>query len=781
MKGKDQAATPPSAQRLAEESLSGGAVEVPQILRGVPERVFVKDADLKFVYANAAFAADLGMAPEGVIGKSDFDFFTPEDAERYRAEDLAALEGGEPVVHRTEWVQGDPPEVMVRQWTKIPVKDRAGRVVALVGVGSHPEEQREAAQLVAHCAALTMSSAEAIVGLTLDGVVVSWNRGAEETYGYPAGEMRGCSVSLLADQDERAELTALIERAAGGETIRNQEGVHLTREGRPIEVALTVSPVVGREGQTSGLSMTARDVTARRRAERELRTSQQRLAIAVEASGAGVYDHAVPLADGCYCSERWAEILGYTVGELPRSEQFMEWLKERVHPDDLPRAERAYEDFVQGRTPVCGVQVRMRRKDGEWVHVEAVSKAVERDADGRARRVVGVMLDVTERRLIEERLRQTAKMEAIGQLAGGLAHDFNNLLTAILGHAEMLKMDSERGGETYQAARTIEHAAERAAELTQRLLGFARRGRHQTAPVDLHATVRESVGLLARTLGSDITISFDLRAERATVLGDPGQLQQVLMNLGLNARDAMPDGGELTFETDVVELDAHYCRAHPDAATGTYLMVAVTDTGCGIPDSIRGRIFEPFFTTKEHGAGTGMGLAMVYGIVRNHGGAINVYSEVGEGTTFRVYLPLAERQAAEAADSAYDLPEGAPARILLVDDEELVRSAASAMLEKLGHRVKAVADGRQALDYYRRHRDEVDLVILDMVMPGMGGQECFLALRRLAPGVRAILSTAYGMNGKAQAVLDEGMAGFVQKPYDLRKLDTAVRSALAAG
>jgi len=264
--------------------------------------------------------------------------------------------------------------------------------------------------------------------------------------------------------------------------------------------------------------------------------------------------------------------------------------------------------------------------------VTEIRKIPVSDGD-QVTKVVTVVRDVTEQRQLEEELRQMAKMQAIGQLAGGVAHDFNNLLTGILAKANMLKLNEPPDKPAHEAAKIIEKAAERAAELPRQLLGFARRGKGQVVPVDLHDAIRETVGLLGRTLDRKIKITLDLRASGSVVMGDPTQIQQVFLNLAINARDAMEDGGQLTFETDLVTHDEAYCRTHVDTAPGTYVMVTITDTGCGIPPEIQKRVFEPFFTTKEQGQGTGMGLAMVYGIVKNHGGSIRLYSEPGEGSS----------------------------------------------------------------------------------------------------------------------------------------------------
>jgi two-component system cell cycle sensor histidine kinase/response regulator CckA len=264
------------------------------------------------------------------------------------------------------------------------------------------------------------------------------------------------------------------------------------------------------------------------------------------------------------------------------------------------------------------------------------------------------------------------------------------------------------------------------------------------------------------------------------VTGDPDQLEQVILNLALNARDAMPDGGELTFETDAMELDEDYCRTHPGALPGHYLMISVTDTGHGIPEGIRHRIFEPFFTTKGRGERTGMGLAMVYGIVINHGGSFLVYSEEGEGTTFKVYLPLAKAFAHQEDDTSSSEPVMGAGKIMIVDDENVVLNVAVSILRNLGYEVVSFLRCEEAVTYYGEHSGEIDLVILDMIMPEMGGGECFRVLKEINPEVKAVLSTGYGLDVRAQELMEEGMVGFVRKPYILAQLSRSVADALKA-
>lgn len=392
---------------------------------------------------------------------------------------------------------------------------------------------------------------------------------------------------------------------------------------------------------------------------------------------------------------------------------------------------------------------------------------------------------------LEEQLRHAQKLEAIGTLAGGIAHDFNNILTSILGHASLLRRESaipaeERGGDgiegVAQAARVIELAAEQGADLTRQLLSLARTGPMETRPVDLHQSIQEVCELSGRTLGKDIELVLDLHAERSVIPGDPGQLLHVFLNLVVNARDAMPEGGEIRFTTRILQLGAEAAHLYPELLPGEYLEVRVADTGTGIGEADLQRIFEPFFTTKDPGKGTGMGLSQVYGILRNHGGLVRCDSVLGEGTAFRVLLPLGEESLRPVSDPEVDVDLTAgrrDGRILVVDDESLVRTTAAEMLRTLGYEVLLASDGEEGVRFFGEEFDRIDGVLLDLIMPGMDGRACAQALQKIDSDVPIVLCSGWGYEALADDLERGGFAGLVRKPYKLSELARAVEQALA--
>jgi PAS domain S-box-containing protein len=420
----------------------------------------------------------------------------------------------------------------------------------------------------------------------------------------------------------------------------------------------------------------------------------------------------------------------------------------------------------------------MARSDGTPLTLRVTVRAM-RQPEGQTQAYCAVIHDATEEVRREEELRQSQKMEAIGFLAGGIAHDFNNLLTAIMGYADLLMYSLSPGSPEAEAAATINQAAVKAADLTRRLLGFARKGKIEDVPVDLHAVIHEVHSLLERTIPHSIVIAEELNAVQSSVLGDSTQLQQVLLNLAINARDAMPTGGTLSFRTRNVYLDALFCRIHPETREGWYLQIDVEDTGCGIPARNMPHMFEPFFTTKGVGKGTGMGLAMVYGIVRNHGGSIHVSSEEGRGSLFRMYLPFTETAGAQPGDAQQALVPG-HGRILVVDDEDVVRKVSADILRQLGYDVDECTSGDAAVAWYAAQPQErrPDLIVIDLNMPGMDGIQTLKALKTIDSELRALLSTGFGLDGRLPEATAAGFTGWVQKPFHPYELSVAVAQAL---
>ncbi|MDJ0886496.1 MAG: response regulator [Desulfobacterales bacterium] len=423
------------------------------------------------------------------------------------------------------------------------------------------------------------------------------------------------------------------------------------------------------------------------------------------------------------------------------------------------------------------------RPDGDRLALE-ISVSQVNSARGRVVGFRGIARDVTanlkvarEKQRLETQLQQARKMEAIGTLASGIAHDFNNIMMGILGNTSLMISKIDPDHPHFEKLKNIEKYVENGSELTQQLLGFARGGKYNVKPTSLRELVEESAQMFGRTK-KEIRIHKAHLKETLPVAADRGQIEQVLLNLFVNAWQAMPGGGDIYLLTEDVELDAGY-QAPYEVVPGPYVKLSIMDTGVGMDRATRKRIFEPFFTTKEMGRGTGLGLASAYGIIKNHGGYINVYSEKGRGTTFTIYLP--------ASDHTRPPEDGATRRIytgnetiLLVDDEDITMDVGQELLEELGYKVLTARDGRDALAIYRRQMPRIDMVILDMVMPGMGGGATYDELKKLNPEVKVLLASGYSISGEASKILERGCNAFIQKPFNMKQLSEKIRKVLDA-
>jgi PAS domain S-box-containing protein len=532
-----------------------------------------------------------------------------------------------------------------------------------------------------------------------------------------------------------------------------------------------------------GLGTSIGIALARKRAMEALRESEERLSLTLDAVNDGVWDWHVPSGQAVF-SPHWYDMLDYAPYEFA---QTYDCFRALVHPDDLERVDtEIQEHFATG--DAYAIELRMLAKGGDWRWILTRGKVVETHQDGSPIRLVGTHSDISQRKAAEETLRerdeqllQSQKMEAIGQLAGGIAHDFNNLLTAVIGYSELLLLGEEFA--TSPARKDlgeIKRAAERAAALTGQILAFSRRQALRPAVVSLNEVLKGMEPLLRRTLGEDV----DLVSHQDPNLGhaevDIHQFEQVLMNLALNARDAMASGGRLTLETGNAELDEEYCRTHPEVIPGSYVMLAVSDTGAGMDAATRERMFEPFFTTKETGKGTGLGLSTVYGIVRQSGGSVSVYSEPGKGTSFKIYLPrtMASRRVESPVTLGGPLKRGGET-ILVVEDEVAVRSLVARVLGELGYRVYEAGTGAEALQVLADIGCRLDLLLTDLVLSGgMQGKDVVRALQSSLPDLPALYMSGYTRNAIVHAGrLDEGV-NFLEKPFTPEALANAVRRVL---
>jgi len=595
--------------------------------------------------------------------------------------------------------------------------------------------------------------------------IVAVNDAAVEHYGWTREEFLRMTLRDLRPPEEVPQLVEYLKQQVPG-IRRGIHWRHRKKDGTRIEVLVDSHEI--EFGDRPARVVMATDITQHVQAEEALRGSEAKYRSLVENLEQSVFlkdrDLSFVAVNQPFCrsvSKTEAEIVGRTDYDLyPRR------LAEKYRADDHRVLEQGQRVEVEEQSLIAGQPRTVR-----------IVKTPVKDDRGTIVGVLGIFWDVTDQRALESQLRQAQKMEAVGQLAGGVAHDFNNLLTVILGNLSLVLSRWPPGEEGREMLVAASKGGQRAADLVRQLLGFSRRSVLRAQSLDLTAQVAETVAMLKRTIDPRIAVEVLSETDLWPVHADPGQINQVLMNLCLNSRDAMPDGGRLTLETTNVVIDEGLTRFIADAQPGDYVRLRVRDTGHGIPPEVRSRIFDPFFTTKERGKGTGLGLAMVFGIVKQHQGWIECRSETGRGTTFDVFLPRSQAAPTQAVSVSRPMPQRGTETILLVDDEAMIRQLGSQILRQQGYQVLVAENGWQALTVYQRERGRIDLVILDLTMPQVSGQDTLRHLRKLDPHVRVLYSSGYSADKVTESEA-EGVLGFLSKPYSPREMAEQVREVL---
>ncbi len=642
-------------------------------------------------------------------------------------------------------------------------------LVALEGFIADISEQKRAEEALQsrerHFRALIDNSSDITTLFDVNGQFIYLSPSVERVLGYQPEELRGTSVFRKLHREDRLPTREIMRRALirGGDIsfelrIRHKDG------------SWRILDTVGRnlldDPHVGAIVFNSRDITERRSIE----TERSQLAKAVEQA-----TESIVISDVAgriiYVNSAFEKVSGYSREEVLG--QNARILKSGEQP---PEYYREMWSVLLAGNPWVG-RFKNRRKNGTFYEEECAISPIK-DASGKVINFVAVKRDITKEVELEERLRQAQKLEAVGRLASGIAHDFNNLLAGIRGFGELISQEAENCPKLKDYSSEIIRAASRAADLTSQLLAFARKGNFLSVPLDMHEAIGEVTAILQHTIDRRIEIRTELHAARCIVKGDPSQIQSAILNLSVNARDAMPDGGLLILATRNVYLDYDFCRRHTlERGPGEYLAITVSDTGVGIDEKILDHIFDPFFTTKEQGQGTGLGLAGVYGCVRSHSGSVEVVSDVGKGSAFTLYFPVFETTLLPSSNEIAEIKVDGRERILLVDDEEVVRNLAERMLTKAGYQVITCADGLEAVQLYRTAINSIDLVLLDMMMPKMNGRDTFAALKKFNPNVKVLIMSGFS-DQDVQEFLREGILGYIAKPFQMRAFLVKVREAL---
>ncbi len=653
-----------------------------------------------------------------------------------------------------------------------------------------------------YLSAIVDSSAAAIYDLDQNARVKSiWNKGAEELFGWKSEEIIGHDNPTIPEMKVQ-ESRMLFKNVMSGIKQMNFETMRRRNDGTLIPILLSCAPIYDSDNNTVGAVAVVTDISdinEKRKqlqdSKEELQATEEELKVQMEELEKNqkelfnsyqilkklefIVNNSPSIAITWYFNKEWkVDYVSDNINSIGiDKEKLMSQqvkFEDYLHPDDYWRIQKEIDENLNETVSRYIQEYRVKGDDGKvrWIRDY---NFISRDNNGKMTHINGIITDITENKKIEEEILQIRKMDAIGQLAGGIAHDFNNLLGGIMGNAELLLMECSEDDNRKTINQIIE-ISERASSLTKKLLLFARKGKYHSTDFNINEKINDAVDIMKNTIDKSIRILCDLAEDLPTAEGDPVQIESVFLNIGINARDAMSDGGTLKFKTERVEIYNDNMLGIKD---GIYSKISIVDTGIGMNRDIIDHIFEPFFTTKEPGKGTGLGLPSAYGIVKNHNGIIKVYSEPGQGTEFRIYLPAKKRTGVkgfaeiEGKKIEKRVIKGT-GTILIVDDEEMIRISTEMLLKKIGYTCYTAETGQKALDFLEKNSDNIDIIILDMIMPEMGGRETFYHIKRKYPHIKIILSSGFSEDHIARELIRAGADAFIQKPFGLKALSTAI-------
>jgi two-component system cell cycle sensor histidine kinase/response regulator CckA len=770
-----------TGNRVREAALRDSEARFRALFEQTAVPIGISSLDGRQVMSNAALQRFLGYSAAELMRLRFTDYTHPEDATD-SVDSFARLVSGQPESYVSEkrYVRKDRRTVWGRLTLTL-IRDRSGQPLLALAVVEDITDRKRAERALKESREFYRSVVEDV-----EQVIFRANQDGRWTFlspawmrvtGYELADSLGRVHREFVHPDDRESLNEAFGPLESGEQEQlRHELRYVAKNGEPVWIEVRARAVRGDQGQLVGTAGTLTDITARRRAEDALRTSEERFRLAAQATDDVIYDWDLPTG-----SLTWSDAIYTTFGYEPHSVvAHIDWWSAQLHEDDAERVHVSLQQLKASGGGSWASEYRFRCGDGTYAHVLERGTLICA-ADGTPLRMVGSLLDLTERLRLEERLRQAQKMDAVGRLAGGVAHDFNNLLTVIGAHAELLRESLSPDTQDAEDLDEIQKATSRAAALTHQLLAFSRQQVVAPRTLDLNATVANVEKMLRRLIGEDIAFSTTLQRGAGSILADAGQVEQVIVNLVVNARDAMPDGGELIIETGSRLLSAADLSAHPTVPPGPFVVLRVCDTGCGMDEATRARIFEPFFTTKAVGRGTGLGLATVYGIVEQSGGFITVESAPGAGATFCIYMPRVSTPAEDALAAVDPERLFGSETILVAEDEDSLRALIGRILGRHGYRVLSAANGRAALELAAAEPGRIDLVLTDAVMPLLGGPELVRQLSPLRPAMRVLYMTGYSDSDVLRRGLLDASAELMQKPFSTVQLLRAVRDALDGG
>ena len=767
--------------KKAEEALRESEEKYRTILENIEDGYFEVDLAGNFTLVNDSLCRIAGYPREALLAMNNRDYASAETAKEMYQIFNRTYRTGEPakMVDYEIFRKDGSPRIL--EMSASLMKDSTGDPIGFRGVVRDVTERKRAEEALRESEERFREMAENLreVFWMFDWVkqkviYVSpaykeiWGRSIEDLY----NSYEEWSKSIHPDDTEYArESFVKIVETGGGEP---REYRIVRPDGTVRWISDRGFAIQGKDGRVQRIAGIAEDITERYQAIEALRASEEKYRTALEANPDPVVVYDIE-GKVVYFNPAFTRVFGWSLGE-----RLGKKMDSFVPEENWPETKMMINRVLAGES-FSGIESRRYTKEGKIIPV-SISGAVLRDMDGNPVGSVINLRDISEQKNLESQLQHAQKMEAVGTLAGGIAHDFNNLLQAIQGYTELLLMRKKEGEPGFRELREVIRASKRGAELTQQLLTFSRKVESKRKPLDLNQEVGELRQLLERTLPKMIEVEFNLDPDLRMINADSAQLKQVLINLAVNAKDAMPEGGKLVIDTQNISLDQEFCKRYAEVKPGDYVLLSMADTGHGMEKETLEHIFDPFYTTKEVGKGTGLGLAIVYGIVKNHEGYVMCYSRPGSGTSFRIYLP-----SLEAATEHEELVEsqeskspamGGDETILLVDDEKFIRELGVDVLGQAGYTVLTASNGEQALEVYRRERAQIDLIILDLIMPGMGGSKCLEELLKIGSQTLVLIASGYSPDASTKGALETGAAGFINKPYDTKQLLELVRKIL---
>ncbi|MES0446525.1 MAG: PAS domain S-box protein [Desulfobacterales bacterium] len=757
-----------SEVRLAESN---------QLLAGVLEHTHILtaflDPQFNFVWVNQAYAAAGKHEPSFFPGKNHFDLYPHEENQ---AIFQRVVETGEPFfVAAKPFEYSDQPErgVTYWDWSLIPVKDDTGKVTGLVFTLAEVTERIRAEEAFRESEerfrAVAETAVEAIISIDSHDDIIFWNKAAENMFGYTVNEAMGKPMTMIMPARFHDRHQAGLKRVLSGEPSaligKTIEVVGLGKDGREFPIELSIA--TWKMKTAIVFTSIIRDITLRKKAEGALKESEEKYRLLVENATDAIFIAQEERI--LFPNPKAIELTGYSADELYKV-SFVNF----IHPEDKAMVLERHKRRLKGEEPATTYSFRIINKAGQELWVESNVALI---TWGEKPATLNFLRDITLQKKLETQVQQAQKMEAIGTLSGGIAHDFNNILSAIMGYTEISLDSVERETQLYDNLQEVFHAGNRAKDLVKQILAFSRQTEQERKPVQIKPIVNEALQLLRASLPSTVEVGRNIQSD-ALVLADPIQIHQVLMNLCTNAENAMREkGGVLEVKLENVELEADFTNAHTDMKPGAYIQLTVSDTGHGIPSHVLDRIFDPFFTTKEKGEGTGMGLSVIHGIVGSQGGAITVDSQPGQGSTFKVYLPIIERREKPQATTEEPIPTGSE-RILFVDDEPALTNIGKQILESLGYYVETRTSSIEALELFKAQSERFDLVITDMTMPHLTGDGLAKELIRIKSDIPVILCTGFSATIDDQKAMAMGIRAFAFKPIVKREIAIKIREVL---